>query len=466
MLESLPLRSRLSLMLGAILALGLALGVALLTLHAGARIRAEAEAATRLAQDFVASDLARAETSPDPQAELVRLLAEAQKFRHLRIFLEGAEPPPAAPNNGRAPAWFAALALPRASVTRVETTGRLRGALLIVANPADEIAEIWEEIVALALGGALVALAAFALVFVAVTRTLAPVSALAEGLARIEEGDHSVRVAPGGSPEFIVIADRINALAATLERLDEENHLLLRRMISVQEDERRDIARDLHDEIGPFLFAIRAGVGALRRKGAAAALEEDCAKIDAQIASLQQVNRRILARLRPAALEEMGLAGALEALADGWRDNHPEVTIGLDVAACEIDEKTALAGFRIVQEGLTNAFRHSGARHIGVSVAPSEPSELCIRVRDDGRGLAAGWREGLGLRGMSERLAALGGRVALRDLAPGGAELEARLPMAPAVADDGGSLAKNPESPELNLPAESAEGVAARGGVA
>ena len=202
-------------------------------------------------------------------------------------------------------------------------TGPLHGALLIATNPADEIAEIWEEIVALAVGGGLVALAAFGLIFVAVTRTLAPVSALAEGLARLARGERSLRVPRGGSPELVAIADGINALAASLARLDEEHHRLLRRMIHVQEDERRDIARDLHDEIGPFLFAIRAGVGALRRKAASNGFEPDCARIDAQIAALQQVNRRVLARLRPAALEELGLAGALAVLAAGWRESHP-----------------------------------------------------------------------------------------------------------------------------------------------
>ncbi len=431
MLQSLPLRSRLSLLLGAVLALGLLLGAALLTLHAGARIRAEAEAATRLAGDFATSELARAETAPDPWAELGRLLAEARRFRHLRIYLEGAEPPPVTPA-GHAPAWFSALAMSRVGITRVPMTGRLSGALIVAANPADEISEIWEEIVALSLGGALVALAAFALVFVAVSRTLAPVEALAQGLARLEQGDHAVRVPSGGSPEFVVIADRINALAATLERLDGENHALLQRMIHVQEDERRDIARDLHDEIGPFLFAIRAGVGALRRKGASLALEEDCARIDAQIAALQQVNRRILARLRPAALEEMGLAGALEALVQSWRESHPEVAIELRVDADEADEQAALAAFRVVQEGLTNAFRHSGARHIRVDVSRARPPErpaLRIRVGDDGAGLAEAWREGLGLRGMSERLATLGGDATLRNLASKGATLEARIPI-------------------------------------
>jgi two-component system sensor histidine kinase UhpB len=429
MLSNLPLRSRLSLLLGAVLALGLSLGVALLTLHAGARIRAEAEAATRLAQDFVLTALAQAQSAPDPTAELDRLLAQARTFRHLRIFIEGAEPPPAFANARRAPGWFAMLATPRASAARIEMTGRLSGALLIAANPADEIAEIWEEIVALTLGGALVALAAFALIFVAVTRTLAPVSALAEGLARLERGERSLRVARGGSPELVAIADGINALAASLARLDDKNHRLLRRMIHVQEDERRDIARDLHDEIGPFLFAIRAGVGALRRKSANHGLAPDCERIDAQIAALQQVNRRVLARLRPAALEELGLAGGLDALAAGWRESHPGVEVTLDVADCPLDEETALAAYRIAQEGLTNALRHSGARSVTISVAVEAPDQLRIRVADDGAGLKPGWREGLGLRGMSERVGALGGRLTLREGESRGAVLEAWLPL-------------------------------------
>jgi two-component system sensor histidine kinase UhpB len=326
--------------------------------------------------------------------------------------------------------------LPNAAVSRIETG---RGSAIIIApNPADEIAEIWQEIVWLAIGGEGIAVAAFALVSLAVSRTLRPVATLAEGLQRLERGEHSMRVPADGSPEFVIIAERINALAATLQRLDEENHRLVRRMIHVQDEERKDIARDLHDEIGPFLFTVRAGVGALARRAAApgvepARLAEDCARIDAQIAALQQVNRRILGRLRPAALEEMGLGDALQALAQGWRDANPKVAIALslDGASGDIEEATALTAYRIVQEALANALKHSGANRVEVVVKRSTGA-LHIIVRDNGAGLQATRSpssSGLGLRGMSERVGALGGTLTLANDAKGGARLTASLPM-------------------------------------
>ncbi len=426
MFKTLPLLSRLSLLLGAVLALGLALGVVLLVLQAGGRIRVEAEAARRLAQDFVESALPRVEAASDPNAELAHLLQQAQKLRHVRIFLEGSRA--GATPDLRAPAWFQTLATPRETASRITLPPPLGGVLVIAANPADEIAEIWGEIVELSIVGALVAFAAFGLMFFAVSRTLAPVSALVDGLSRLEHGENETRVPASGSPEFVVIAERINALAAALEQLDAENRRLLARSIEVQEKERQEIAQDLHDEIGPFLFAIRAGIGALSRRQGNAALGEDCARIDAQVAALQLVNRRILARLRPPALEEMGLAGALEALARGWRETHPQPAISVQVDAPLLDENLALVAYRIVQEGLTNALRHAGAARITVGVSRPAPNELRLRVEDDGRGFAKGWRQGLGLRGMSERVAALGGRLTLANAAPKGAVLEARLP--------------------------------------
>jgi two-component system sensor histidine kinase UhpB len=427
MLERLSLRARLSLLLGGVIVAGLAFGVGLLILHAGARVSAEAEGATRLARELVEATLPRLDAAPDPKRELDDLLADARRLRHVRVAVEGATAP-APEKKTRAPDWFSALVFRPPPPVRVETP---LGAIEIAASPADEIAEIREEIVWLAIGAAGVAAVAFALVSYAVSRSLRPVAALSDALLRLEQGDHDVRAPAGGPPEFVAISERLDALAATLRRLDDENRRLLRRMIHVQDEERRDIARDLHDEIGPFLFTIRAGVGALARKADAsgARVAEDCAKIDAQIAALQQVNRRILGRLRPAALSEMGLADALEALARGWREARADVTIdlALDGARGPLDETTALTAYRVAQEGLTNAFRHAAASRIRVSVT-REGDRLRIEVGDDGRGVCAPTRGGgLGLRGMRERVAALGGTLALANDPTGGARLCADL---------------------------------------
>lgn len=428
MFRSLSLRARLSLLLGGVTVTGLAFGVGLLILHAGARVSAEAEGATRLARELVTATLPRLETAPDQKAEVEELLADVRRLRHVRITIEGEAAAPA--KERRAPEWFTALVFRTPAPEHIPSP---LGAIDIAADPADEIAEIWQEIIWLAIGAAGVSALAFALVSYAVIRTLEPIGGLSEALRRIERGDYATRAPADGSPELVVIAERINSLAVTLAHLDAENRQLVRRMIHVQDEERRDIARDLHDEIGPFLFTVRAGVGALARKLSASgakpeALTAECTRLDTQVAALQEVNRRILGRLRPAALEEMGLADALEALARGWRETRPDIALdlSLDGAREAMDEATALTAYRVAQEGLTNAFRHSGARRISLRVTRRD-GRLRIEVADDGAGLAAQTNDGLGLRGMRERVEAQGGALTVSNGPEGGARLIAEL---------------------------------------
>ena len=227
MLQDLSLRARLSLLLGGITVAGLAFGVGLLILHAGARVNAEAEAATRLARDLVQATLPRLQSGPEARQELADLLADSRRLRHVHVTLEGEGPPPRAPVSP-APDWFSALVFRSPEPIRIATP---QGVIEIASNPSDEIAEIWEEIVWLAVGAAGVAGLAFALVSYAVSRTLRPVGLISDALHRLEQGDYAVRAPADGPPEFVAIANRLNSLAATLQRLDDENHQLVRRMI-------------------------------------------------------------------------------------------------------------------------------------------------------------------------------------------------------------------------------------------
>ena len=209
----------------------------------------------------------------------------------------------------------------------------------------------------------------------------------------------------------------------------------------MQDAERKAIAHELHDEIGPHLFGLRARAAVLASRlkkddlgDVAAAAISICHQVEA----LQGQNRRILARLRPAALEELGLIAALKALVEQWRKDEPGVALefSADPRVTELGERASLMAYRFVQEALTNAFRHSQAHRIEVTLAYDEASTtesvrdptlsgLCIRISDDGRGLAADTTPGMGLLGMRERVRALGGVVAFGNAPNGGAVVEA-----------------------------------------
>ncbi|MFL6838761.1 MAG: histidine kinase, partial [Bradyrhizobium sp.] len=258
----------------------------------------------------------------------------------------------------------------------------------------------------------------------------------------IEAGRYDARVEPGGAPELAAICTKLNHLAATLGDAVEDKRRLAERAVSLQDSERKEIARELHDEFGPYLFTLRAHAGALVRlsdvrEPDAQALRKHGSAILEQVNALQQFNRRILEKLRPVGLAELGLREALGALLRLWRESHPEVAIETRISPAlgETGETADLTIYRIVQEALTNVFRHACATSVNVTIEPAEQpagmrgSRGCARVRvsDNGRGLQPDHRFGLGLIGMRERILALGGTL---DVAggEGGVTVEALVP--------------------------------------
>jgi two-component system sensor histidine kinase UhpB len=142
-----------------------------------------------------------------------------------------------------------------------------------------------------------------------------------------------------------------------------------------------------------------------------------------QINALQQFNRRVLERLRPVGLAELGLSEAIGALLRLWSTSHPEVVIETAISESlgETGETAELTIYRIIQEALTNVFRHAGATRVEIVVepapsgrpgtAPAESRASIVSVRDNGAGLPADHKQGFGLIGMRERVLALGGTM-------------------------------------------------------
>src|SRR5207247_8193501 len=143
---------------------------------------------------------------------------------------------------------------------------------------------------------------------------LRPLQSLGAGLTRMRSGDYEQPIAPTGPPEIRNSAQEANELARTLKRLSQDNRSLLRRIVSLQDDERQDMARELHDELGPLLFRIRAHtVGLLESIPAGEAeVSSAAAGILQSVETLQQANRRILERLRPLSIPGLGQASRVQ----------------------------------------------------------------------------------------------------------------------------------------------------------
>ena len=432
MWQRLSLRGRINLLLVLILTLGLAINVARLALEAAPRVQAEDQSVTRLAREFTETMVTALNEAPDPEARLDQIVRDLKRLRHVSITRQDdGDAVIAAPDEtdeaASVPAWFLSLVHPEKSSVSVPVSihGK-QTALVITSIPNDEIAEIWDGIVTQLEVGSAVAVALFLITMMVIGRALAPLEALAQGMVRIEAGFYDARVEPSGAPELAAICTRLNHLAMTLGEAVEEKRRLVQRAVSLQDLERKEIARELHDEFGPYLFVLRAHIGAMMRlaeahEPEAASLRKHGSAILEQVNGLQRLTRGILEKLRPVGLAEFGLREALGALLRFWNESHPDVTIDTEIshALGETGETADLTIYRVVQEALTNVFRHAGATEVNVSIAPVERPAgsreardyALVRVCDNGRGLKPDHKFGLGLTGMRERLLALGGTL-------------------------------------------------------
>jgi signal transduction histidine kinase len=207
----------------------------------------------------------------------------------------------------------------------------------------------------------------------------------------------------------------------SLSRALEENRRLARSSLETQESERRALARDLHDELGQYINVIKLDAVALRDavdpKGAQAIATGMIGNID----RIYDVVRSLIRELRPVGLD-VGLKAAVENCVYEWQSRLPaKITLSISGELDQVGEIRAIALYRFVQEALTNIARHAAAEHIEVNIeVDRDHKTLEARICDDGRGAQTAKRStGLGLLGMRERMAALGGTVEVLSQATG-----------------------------------------------
>jgi len=447
------LKARLGWLIGVVLVSTLLTNLAIQLVHAGPRVRAEAGSNLRLVREFVLTTIANLPESEDPAPALRRLYASLGHLRHADVQIVSANDP--VPRDWLdkirhadrgVPEWFVKLvgASPRVLSVPVIVGGHAHSSILVISNPFDELEEVWSDMVWLASISLAVTIVFLTLVLLFLRYSLAPFDMLQEGLSQLETGKSGVRLAPGGATEFKSISNALNSLASTLDRVRLENQQLVSELIEIQDNERKDIARDLHDEAGPCLFSIRAAASSLQELVSQPApdperLREHGAILDRASETLQVLIRGLLGRLRPVGLAELGLGAALDSLIGAWRLGHPEVDLRLvaphDLSS--LDKPTAFAAYRVVQEAVTNIFRHADARWAQVVVqfgeargdaVDAEP-ELRLVIEDDGEGIPKDHRSGMGLLGMRERVQALGGSMSVERRIEGGTRVSVSFPV-------------------------------------
>lgn len=228
--------------------------------------------------------------------------------------------------------------------------------------------------------------------------------------------------------------NKLNALLQAHKRLAQQH-------VEFQESERKALARELHDELGQYLNAIKTDAVSIQTKGSsdAAAMKRASAAIVSHCDHLQDVVRSLIGQLRPVGLDVLGLRAALEHFLERAQQRTPErrIAVRLRGELDDLNETTSLTVYRVVQEGLTNVSRHSGAQQVEIEVERAREEEadlVLVRVSDNGRGSRMETNTpGLGLIGMRERVEMLGGELRVVTSPGMGFSILARIPLREAA---------------------------------
>jgi two-component system sensor histidine kinase UhpB len=421
-------------------------------------IHEEVEAASRVAEQWLTAVSREAKAHPQTWGD-TRLLEHIQSAGRIRANAlvvvdsrSGSQrylSPQTAYKAGRAaPDWFVAMIEPHFSARRIDA-----GALTLILHPDASRATLdaWDDLCLMAGWAVILLIALFLAARRALDHALRPLGLVMAALDRTGHGRFDTRLPVFPVPELGRLAGAFNGMADRLAeavnenvRLETEHELADRVQLQV-EAERRDIARELHDELAQGITAVRALAGAIaQRTGDQPALQGHAQHIVEATSQMQDGVRNILRQLRPhAGIEPLGVDEILRRHLALWQQHYPDITLGIDLdpGSAPVSETLAQTLLRIIQEGLTNVARHAAASRVDVVLRPLGDGaerwlELCLS--DNGRGLQtdAGFAGcGLGLTGMRERVADLAGELHFDSVAGGGTRLCVRLPARAYVAE-------------------------------
>jgi two-component system, NarL family, sensor histidine kinase UhpB len=434
------LRNRLLFSIFITLLLSLLAGAAFTYWHALEKIETEMQAAIAVGGRFAHNAVDDAEEPVNPQRRLNLLVADFDGDRHLRAIhaVDGkvARASKLANPENPAPAWFFNLLAgpPKVLDLKLPPAFDRYGGIVLQTDANNEVAEVWGDV-----GLTLSVLTIFctlvlAFVYWTLGTAIRPLRDLTAAFARVGERDYRERVSERGPRELVRLYHGFNQMVARLQHAEQHNKRLQEQLATVQDEERTDLARNLHDEIGPLLFAAdvdAAEIAQLACSGRHQQIPERVGTIRDAIGKMQRHVRDLLGRLRPAVLLDVGLAHAIDNVVSFWRGHRPNLNFRVDVPEESFGVNLDATVYRVVQESVSNAVRHGNPTTIEIDVRSESDGTVVVRVADDGSGLTSHGRPGgLGIIGMQERVAALGGVLEVKNRSEGrGVVVTARIPL-------------------------------------
>jgi len=446
------LRFRLNLFISLLFALILVGGSIYVINSARKSIVDEMEASSRLTLHLI--NIALISSGGDDQIErerrVVEQIAKLESTRHLHIMLirdDGPYQPRHRISRGgafpvaiEAPEWFVRLVKPPTMefIHELDEPG-VTTEILIRANPSDEMTEVWNETRGTLTLMVLFAVLANLIVYFTLGKGLAPIETILKGLDGIERGDYKLRLPQFSVQEFRRISEKFNLMAGVLERSRQDNRFLTQRSLAIQESERRNLAHELHDELGQAITAIKAVAVSIEQQQSvreSTSIREAASTIISVSNRMYDVARNMMRRLRPAALDELGLVTALQDMIDDWNTRHQDIFcyFSFEGDPGVLDEASNISLYRIVQESLTNIVKHAGATTVKINLGiiagkNSQPGRVILNIEDDGSGFDPDkTRTGLGLLGMRERAEALNGTCSIKTEPGHGVRITVTIP--------------------------------------
>ncbi len=420
------LKLRLLLTITAIMIIGMIVGGSFILHNAREAVEAEITSSIELAEKLIKGTMHSGTVTYNDTSSLP---ASIEHLRHVQIivehqYLKHSESDQLLVEN--VPAWFVGLVYPSESLpTRLIVHGRGSDNVIIAADPADEIQEVWEDVRDLLFLSLSLFIASLLLIYLAIWHGLKPLKKLQSGFEELEKNRLDFHIDEQAVPELAQLHKSFNQMVSVLQKTTREKQDLSRKLITLQEDERSHIARELHDEIGPYLFSIRvdnSNIKQINNYSGDNKYEIDLCltSIDKTVEQLQLRIRQLLKKLRPMILNDLGLEDALTDLISVFKTTEPRINWQLNyMINMEFSDAINVTTYRIVQECLTNIGRHAKAENATITLSTRQldldsdydKTHLLVEVKDDGLGLGENKKTGFGLIGIRERVQALGGKL-------------------------------------------------------